>query len=251
MTCSCPARSGCCTATRTGWSSAAPSRSLGTPLTLPAFDSLRSESFCDRRELGVVAVGGSAVVWVDGQRFELEHRDVLYVGKGSRDITFSGATADQQAALYLVSAISHAVHPTRLVRASEAQSTTAGSTEEANQRTVYRYVHADGAASSQLVLGITALEPGSVWNTMPCHLHDRRTEIYLYLDLPADARVIDLMGEPGRTRSIILADRQAIISPSWSVHCGAGTQAYSLVWAMAGENLAYTDVEPVPIAALR
>ncbi len=139
-----------------------------------------------------------------------------------------------------------------MVRAADAQvDGTAGSTEEANQRTIYRYIHAEGVASSQLVLGITALEPGSVWNTMPCHLHDRRTEIYLYLDLPADARLIHLMGEPDRTRSIILGrsagDHLAqLVGPLWGGHPG-----YSLVWAMAGENQSFTDMEPVPVTALR
>lgn len=223
----------------------------GVPLSLPSYEPLRSETFCERRELGIVAVGGAGAVEVDGTRHEMHHHDVLYVGRGARAITFSAAVSDQPTAFYLVSSLSHVSHPTRLVRLADADSTRAGSAAGANQRTIAKYIHADGAPSAQLVLGITSLAPGSVWNTMPCHLHDRRTEIYLYLDLPPDARIVHLMGEPDRTRSLILGDRNAVISPSWSVHLGAGTQNYSFVWAMAGENMSFADMDQVPVSALR
>jgi len=224
---------------------------FGAPLTLPTYDPLRSGSFCERRELGIVAVGGAGAVVVDGQTYDMEHHDVLYVGSGARDIAFRAVDADEDAAFYLVAALSHVRHPNRLVRMADAQVNAAGSAEGANRRTIRKYIHAEGAASSQLVLGITVLEPGSVWNTMPCHLHDRRTEVYLYLDLSDDGRVIHLMGEPDRTRSIVVADRQAVISPSWSVHFGAGTRNYSFVWAMAGENQSFADMDQVAVTALR
>jgi 4-deoxy-L-threo-5-hexosulose-uronate ketol-isomerase len=224
---------------------------FGNPLPLPTFDPLRSETFCERRELGIVAIGGPGSVEVDGVGFAMAHYDVLYVGMGARDITFGAAAPDEGAAFYLVSSIAHVNHPTRLVRVADAETTAAGSSVGANQRVITKYIHAGGAQSAQLVLGITALQPGNVWNTMPCHLHDRRTEIYLYLGLPADARLIHLMGEPDRTRSLILADRDAVISPSWSVHFGAGTQNYSFVWAMAGENQSFSDMDQVPVTELR
>lgn len=222
----------------------------GTPLALETADPLRSTFFCERRELGIVAVGGAGAVVVDGERYAMDRHDVLYVGMGTREVVFH-AEAGEETAFYLVSSLAHVTHPTRLVRDAEADATRAGAPETANERIIRKHIHAGGIQSAQLVLGITALEPGSVWNTMPCHLHDRRTEVYLYLDLPADARVIHLMGEPDRTRNIVLADREAVISPSWSVHFGAGTRNYAFVWAMAGENQAFTDMDQVPVTALR
>lgn len=216
-------------------------------LALEAPPEIRSEHFCDRREIGIVNLGESAAtVTCDGRAYAVGPLEVLYVGRGTRSVELAGDTA-----LYLVSATAHATHPTRLVTQTEATPVTLGSAENSNERTIRKYIHADGAPSCQLVLGVTELAPGSMWNTMPAHVHDRRTECYLYFGLPADQRVVHLMGEPARTRHVVLADRQAVISPPWSIHCGFGTSSYAFVWAMAGENLDYTDVEPAPITALR
>lgn len=221
------------------------------PLALPAFPELRADSFCERRELAVVNIGGTGAVRVDGAEHELEAKDVLYVGRGAREVVFSSRDGSRPARFYLVSAPSHTDHPTCLCRLAEADSQRLGSAEGANVRTLHRCIHPDGVASSQLVLGITVLEPGSLWNTMPCHTHDRRMEVYLYFDLPADQRVVHLMGERDATRSLIVANEQAVISPSWSVHCGCGTASYAFIWAMVGENQAFADMDPVAIAALR
>jgi 4-deoxy-L-threo-5-hexosulose-uronate ketol-isomerase len=219
----------------------------GQPLSLPVPAQLRAEHFCDRRELAVVCLAGTGTVTVDDAKHDLAALDVLYVGKGSREVTLDGADARY----YLVSAPAHHAHPTALGRRDEVFSASMGEQAHANVRTIRRYVHADGIASDQLVLGITELAEGSVWNTMPCHVHDRRTEVYLYFRLGPGERVVHLCGPPDATRSLIVADRQAVISPPWSVHTGAGTASYAFVWAMAGENVAYDDLDPVATEDLR
>jgi 4-deoxy-L-threo-5-hexosulose-uronate ketol-isomerase len=216
------------------------------PVTLPAFDPLRSRYFCERRELGVVNIGEAGTVTVDGDEYGLDHGDCLYVGRGSRDVVFGG-----DGRFYLVSTAAHAEHPTTLSRLAEAQGTRLGGIEGSNDRTIYKHIHKDGVKSAQLVLGVTVLETGSMWNTMPCHTHDRRTEVYLYFDLPAGQRVVHLMGPPQETRNLIVADQEAVISPSWSVHCGFGTASYAFVWAMGGENQAFDDMDQVPIEEMR
>ncbi len=216
-----------------------------TPLTLPCPDPLRAEYFLQRRELGVVNVGEAGTVTVDGTAHELGPRECLYVGRGACEVSFSGG------AFYLVSTPAHTGHPTVRATLEEAEPTRLGSQEGSNDRTIHKYIHAKGIQSCQLVLGVTVLEPGSMWNTMPCHTHERRTEVYLYFDLPEDQRVVHLMGRPEETRNLIVADRQAVISPSWSVHCGFGTSNYAFVWAMGGENQAYDDMEQVAIGAMR
>jgi len=216
------------------------------PLNPP--DQLRAESFCDRRELAAVCASGAGVVAVDGQKHELTPHDVLYVGRGARDVTFGG---DDEARFYLLSAPAHASHPTTLARREEVETVHLGDAAHANVRTIRKYVHTGGVASCQLVLGITTLAEGSVWNTMPCHTHDRRTEVYFYFGLGAGNRVIHLSGRPDATRNLVVADQQAVISPSWSVHCGAGTSNYSFVWAMSGENVAFDDMDHVAIEELR
>jgi 4-deoxy-L-threo-5-hexosulose-uronate ketol-isomerase len=176
---------------------------------------------------------------------------VLYVGRGSRDVAFASDDASAPARFYLVSYPAHAEHPTTLVTGAEAQGAVIGAAETANRRRVARYIHAAGARSAQLVMGVTTLEPGSVWNTMPAHTHHRRTEIYLYFDLPADAIVLHLLGEPSATRTIVVRDGEVALSPGWSVHSGCGTTAYSFCWAMGGENQDYADMQPVDITTLR
>jgi len=219
----------------------------GQRLTLPVPAQLRAEHFCDRRELAVVCLAGSGTVSVDDTKYDLVELDVLYVGKGAEDVTFDGTDARY----YLVSAPAHDRHPTALGRRDEVFNVTLGEQAHANVRTIRRYVHADGIVSDQLVLGITELAEGSVWNTMPCHTHERRTEIYLYFRLGAGERVVHLCGEPDATRSLIVANEQAVISPPWSVHTGAGTANYTFVWAMAGENVAYDDMDVVATETLR
>jgi 4-deoxy-L-threo-5-hexosulose-uronate ketol-isomerase len=224
----------------------APTSETG-PVALPAFDPLRSEFFCQNREAGIVNVGrGAGVVSVDGIEYELSHGDCLYVGRGSRDVSFG-----EGGRYYLVSTSAHADHPTTLSRISEVEGTRLGGPEGSNDRTIYRHIHTGGVRSCELVLGVTVLEPGSMWNTMPCHTHDRRTECYLYFGLPEGQRIVHLMGRPDETRNIIVADEQAVISPSWSVHCGFGTASYSFVWAMGGENQAFEDMDHVAVTEMR
>ncbi|MGA4506325.1 5-dehydro-4-deoxy-D-glucuronate isomerase [Propionibacteriaceae bacterium G1746] len=214
------------------------------PLTTP--DEVRSEYFCERRELGVVNVGAAdGIVTTDGVEHVLAPADVLYVGRGTRQVVFAG-----DARFYLVSAPAHAEHPTVKVTRDEAMPVALGSIKTSNERVIHKYIHAEGAASCQLVLGVTFLAEGSMWNTMPAHVHERRSEIYLYFNLPDDQRVVHLMGEPHETRHVVLANEQAVISPPWSIHAGMGTASYAFVWAMAGENLDYGDVEQQPIVGL-
>jgi 4-deoxy-L-threo-5-hexosulose-uronate ketol-isomerase len=222
----------------------------GEPVTLPAFDPLRTPYFLDRREAGIVNVGGPGTVTVDGDVHKLDSRDCLYLGRGAREVVFS-SDGPSAARFYLVSTPAHTDHPTAVVRFADTEGARLGSAEGSNLRTLRRYIHADGVRSCQLVLGITVLEPGSMWNTMPCHTHDRRTEVYLYTGLPEDQRVVHLMGRPEETRNIIVADGQAVISPSWSVHTGFGTHNYAFIWAMGGENQTFEDMEPVAVAGLR
>ncbi len=224
---------------------------VSEPLRLESIPHLRAEFFCERREVGVLNVGGAGRVIVDGAEHALARLDVLYVGRGSRDVTFASDDAANPARFYLVSYPAHAAHPTTLVRAADAQGATIGSADRANRRTVYRYVHLAGARSAQLVMGVTVLEPGSVWNTMPPHTHARRSEVYLYFDVPADAVVFHLMGEPHEVRTLVARDGEVALSPGWSIHAGCGTASYAFCWAMGGENQDYADMDPVDVAALR
>ena len=221
------------------------------PIVLPNPDALRAEFFAQRREIGILNIGGDGTVTVDGHDFDLAARDVLYVGRGSRDVSFASASADNPARYYIISYPAHSDFPTRRVRAGEAQANELGTAERANRRKIARYIHAEGVRSSQLVMGVTVLEPGSVWNTMPAHTHSRRSEIYLYFDLPADAFVVHLMGEPQQLRTMIVRNGEVAMSPGWSVHSGCGTSAYAFCWAMGGENQDYADMDPVPVESMR
>lgn len=224
----------------------------GRAVSLPSFDPLRSSYFCERRELGVVNVGAAGTVTVDGETFRLGPRDGLYVGRGARDVLFaSDADGPESAAFYLVSTPAHVERPHGVVRYAETEGTELGANDGSNRRTLRKYIHADGIESSQLVMGVTSLATGSMWNTMPCHTHDRRTEVYLYFDLPTDQRVVHLLGKPDETRHLLVSNRQAVISPSWSIHCGFGTHNYAFVWAMGGENQAFDDMDHVAIPELR
>jgi 4-deoxy-L-threo-5-hexosulose-uronate ketol-isomerase len=220
------------------------------PLRLEPIPHLRAEYFCERREAGVLNVGGAGRVTVDGAEHALDRLDVLYVGRGSRDVTFASDDAARPARFYLVSYPAHAAHRTTRVGAADAQGATIGSAERANRRTVYRYVHQAGARSAQLVMGVTVLESGSVWNTMPPHTHARRSEVYLYFDVPADAVVFHLLGEPDEVRTVVARDGEVALSPGWSIHSGCGTASYAFCWAMGGENQDYADMDPVDMATL-
>lgn len=222
-----------------------------TPLRLETLDALKAEYFLERREMGVLNTGGPGTVTADGEAVALATRDVLYIGRGTRNVTFSSDDASSPARFYLISYPAHGAFPTTRVRANEAQQNQLGSAERANSRRIARYIHREGVKSSQLVMGVTVLETGSVWNTMPAHTHDRRSEIYLYFDLPADAMVVHLLGEPQEIRSLIVKNGEAALSPGWSIHAGCGTASYAFCWAMGGENQDYADMDPVAIEDMR
>lgn len=221
------------------------------PLRLDAPAWLGAEFFAERRELAVLNVGGSGAVDVGGARHSLEKRDVLYIGRGQREILFSSAQPSAPARFYIVSYPAHADHPTALVRHADVAGDEIGTAERANRRRIARYIHLEGVRSAQLVMGVTTLAPGSVWNTMPAHTHHRRSEVYLYFDLPPDAMVVHLMGTPTDTRHLVVRDGEAVLSPGWSVHAGCGTASYSFCWAMGGENQVYTDMQPVDMGEIR
>lgn len=220
-------------------------------LELGAPEAIGAAYFTERREIGVLNIGGAGTVHVDGDAFALESRDMLYIGRGSKAIAFASDLAASPARFYVVSYPAHVRYPTRLVRRDDASCAELGAAETANQRALRKYVYPGGVESAQLVMGVTELHTGSVWNTMPPHTHIRRSEIYLYFALPADAAVVHLMGEPSATRSIMVHNEQAVLSPPWSVHAGCGTQAYAFCWAMGGENQEFADMQPAPISTLR
>jgi 4-deoxy-L-threo-5-hexosulose-uronate ketol-isomerase len=217
----------------------------GGALSLEAIKPTGTAQFLDRRELIAVNIGEAGTISVDGEDHAIGPRDMLYVGMGAQDVRFAGAGAKY----YLLSAPAHASHPTRLLQQSGAKRLDLGSAETANERSIYQYTN--DLKSCQLVVGLTQFAPGSVWNTMPAHVHDRRMEAYLYFDLKPDAFVVHLMGEPDETRHLIVRNEQAILSPPWSIHAGAGTGSYTFIWAMAGDNVDYTDAEKVPMEELR
>lgn len=215
-------------------------------LTLDRVEETRTPSFLDRREMGVVNIGGPGTVSAAGERWDMAEGDVLYLGKGTGPVSFSGAGR-----FYLTSAPAHRSCPSRLIRPDEAKELNLGSDETANRRTIRQFIHPLVMDSCQLVLGYTTLHPGSVWNTMPAHVHDRRMEAYLYHGMDPAARVFHLMGEPSETRHLVVAGEQAVLSPPWSIHAGAGTGAYTFIWAMAGDNVDYTDMDMVQPGEMR
>ena len=207
---------------------------------------LAADYFCERREAGVINTGGAGIIRVDGTDHRVEKYDVLYIGKGSREVLFSSVSPADPAHFFLMSYPAHAAYPVTLATFKDAEPQHLGSQKDANMRTIYKYIHPNGVKSCQLVMGMTMLKEGSIWNTMPSHTHLRRSEVYLYFDLPPEAMVVHLMGEPQKTRNIIMRNRQAVISPSWSIHSGAGTTNYSFVWAMGGENQEFGDMDMIP-----
>ena len=220
-------------------------------LTLETHSELRADFFLERRELGIINVGGEGSIVVDGETFSLQKLDCLYVGKGVKEVRFQSIDASQPAVYYLLSSPAHQTYPTTKLTKEEALPSAMGDQTTANKRTIYKYIHADGIKSAQLVMGLTVLEEGSVWNTMPAHTHTRRMEAYFYFDVREDQRVFHFMGQPQETRHLLVANYQAILSPPWSIHSGCGTASYGFIWGMAGENYTYTDMDPAPLSELR
>lgn len=220
-------------------------------LDLPNYANLRADYFLQRREIGIVNVAGDGEVIADGQAYTLKKLDCLYIGKGVESVTFTSANAASPAVFYLLSAPAHAIYPTTLVSNNEVVKVNAGSTAMANVRVINKYIHAEGIKSCQLVMGLTILANGSVWNTMPPHVHDRRMEAYFYFDLPEGQKIFHYMGEGQETRHILLGNYDAVVSPPWSIHSGSGTSSYSFIWGMAGENLDYTDMDAIAITDIR
>ena len=220
-------------------------------LSLSASDELRADFFCQRRELGVLNIGQAGIVTVGGTDYAMSNKDGLYIGRGSKDISFRSDNSKDPAKFYLLSYPAHADYPTTHVKMSEAEPVELGTIEASNKRTIYKLIHPAGAKSCQLVMGFTELAPGCVWNTMPPHTHERRMEVYMYFDIAEDTRVFHLMGKPEETRHIVVADGQAVISPSWSIHSGVGTGSYTFCWGMGGENQAFDDMDHLTIDKLR
>ena len=223
---------------------------LAEPLPLPCPSQLRATSFTERRELGIFNIGSHGAVHIDAETYPLANRHALYIGRGNHPVSFSSMDPNNPAEFYLLSYPAHSAHPIALVRATELTSQTIGDPATANLRSIHRLIHLEGVASCQLVMGFTTLHSGSVWNTMPPHTHMRRSEIYLYFDLPPDQRVVHLMGPANQTRHLIVANKQVAISPLWSIHAGVGTASYSFCWGMGGENQVYTDMDPLRIIDL-
>lgn len=231
-------------------------------LELTAGDELRAEYFLQRREMGVINVGGAGVITIDGKQYELAYKDGMYIGMGARDISFSSKDGSAPAKFYINSAPAHKAYPTVLIKpegepgegiviVKDENKVELGTLEESNHRVICKYILPGQVESCQLVMGMTKLAPGSVWNTMPCHTHDRRMEVYLYFEMPEDAFVMHYMGEPDETRHIIMRNEEAVISPSWSIHAGSGSQAYTFIWGMVGENQAFDDMDGVAMKDLR
>jgi 4-deoxy-L-threo-5-hexosulose-uronate ketol-isomerase len=220
-------------------------------LKLETDEDLRADYFLERREMGVLNVGGAGSVVVDGTTYELAKLDCLYIGRGSKEVSFASAESDAPANFYLLSYPAHKEYPTAMVKFADLKPVELGSLETCNKRKIYKAIFKDGLQSCQLVMGFTLLESGSNWNTMPPHTHMRRSEVYFYFDIDPAHRVLHLMGPPDATSHLIVADKEVVVSPGWSIHAGVGTKNYAFCWGMGGENQVYDDMDPVTIADLR
>lgn len=221
-----------------------------TPIVLETPANLAAGSFCERREVGLINLGGAGVVKVGESIYDLAPQDGLYLGRGSATPVFSSVDPAEPAQFYLLSYPAHRTYPNRIVRLAEIEGTCLGNAATANERTIYKYFAPGGVESCQLVMGFTVIAPGSVWNTMPPHTHLRRSEVYCYCRLAPDAVVMHYMGEPIATRHLVVRDGEAVISPSWSIHAGSGTSAYAFVWGMGGENQDFSDMDGIPVSDL-
>ena len=224
---------------------------LAEPIRLVPPEAFAASSFTERRELGILNIGGPGTVTVDGAAHPTAKLDMVYVGRGGHEVTLASADARAPARYFLVSYPSHAEHPTLRIAAGDADASELGTQAKANRRRLARYIHQGGARSSQLVMGVTALHEGSVWNTMPPHTHVRRTEIYLYFDVPADAVVFHMLGTPDATQHVVVREGEVALSPSWSIHAGCGTSNYTFCWAMGGENQEFADMQGFDMTTLR
>ncbi len=220
-------------------------------LKLEAGEELRAEYFLERREMGCINVGGKGIITIDGVDYEMNPRDGIYIGMGNKEISFKSLDEENPAKFYVSSCPAHTSYPIVKIDITKAKKVPCGSVEECNKRVINQYIHPEVIKSCQLAMGLTQLEPGSNWNTMPCHTHDRRMEVYMYLDMGEDDVVFHMMGEPNETRHIIMHNEEAVISPSWSIHSGVGTKAYSFIWAMCGENQEFTDMDHIKTKDLR
>jgi 4-deoxy-L-threo-5-hexosulose-uronate ketol-isomerase len=224
---------------------------LAAPLRLETDKAVGADPFLARREMGVFNIGGPGSVTVDGETIAMAAADCAYIPMGSAEVAFTSNSADDPAKFYLISLPAHHRHQLRKITLDDAICLELGAQSDANARALRQYIHPDVCASCQLVMGMTTLQDGSVWNTMPCHTHDRRSEVYLYFDMSPQTRVVHLMGEPQETRHMIVANEQAILSPGWSIHCGSGTARYAFIWSMGGDNQDFTDMDMVPMEDLR
>jgi len=220
------------------------------PVSLPAGAELKAAYFLERREMGVINIGAKGSVAVDGKVYDLDARDGLYLGRGSKDITFKSANPSDPAKFYCLSTPAHHAYPTKKIAKNDVEPVNLGTPAESNVRTINKYILPGRVESCQIVMGLTTLKDGSVWNSMPCHTHERRMEVYVYFDLPENAMVFHFMGRPAETRHVVLRNEEAIISPSWSIHTGVGTSSYSFIWGMAGENQEFTDMDAVVMKEL-
>jgi len=223
----------------------------GKAIKLSNHDELKSDFFLEKREVGIINVGGKGTIIADGKTFKMDKLSCLYLGRGTKNVSFKSSSKKTTSKYFLFSAPAHVNFPNTLYTKEDALPFTLGSSETSNHRTIYKYIHGEGIQSCQVVMGLTVLEDGSVWNTMPAHTHDRRSEVYLYFDVPKNQGVMHFMGKPQETRHLFVQNNQAIISPPWSIHAGSGTASYSFIWAMAGENQDFTDMDFIELKNLR
>ncbi len=210
-----------------------------------------TDYFLERREIGIFNIGGAGTVTADGVVYELGYKDCLYIAKGTKEVYFASDAPEKPAKFYMVSAPAHTSYETKRITIAEAKKRPLGEAATSNKRVINQFIHPDVLKTCQLCMGMTSLEPGSVWNSMPCHTHERRMEIYTYFEVPQDHVVMHFMGEPTETRHLIMKNEEAVISPSWSIHCGAGTSNYTFIWAMGGENQAFDDMDHLKPTDLR